>query len=73
MDSRGPLRTARDGGEVRRDYGGRPGTARVMSHDVKIIRLWVYDFSLASTGGPSPGTIAPYSLSSPHLPRRNPS
>jgi len=27
-----------------------------MSHDVKRIRLQVYDFSLASTGGPSAGT-----------------
>ena len=34
----------------------------MMSHDVRRIRLGVYDFGLASTGGPSPGTIAPYSL-----------
>jgi len=38
------------------DGGGRPGTARVMSHGVKRIRLEVY-VSLASTGGPSAGTI----------------
>ena len=46
------MRTARDG-------RGRQGTARVMSHDVKRIRLEVYDFSLASTGGPSAGTMVP--------------
>ena len=55
------------------DGRGRPGTARVMSHDVKRIRLEVYDFSLASTGGPSAGTIVPYSPSGPHLPGRSPS
>ena len=32
-------------------------TARVMSHDVKRIRLEVYGFGWASTGGPSAGTI----------------
>jgi len=50
---------------------GRDGTARVMSHDVKRIRSEVYDFSLASTGGPSAGTIVPYSQSGPHLPGRS--
>jgi len=50
------MRTAGDGGTT---GGGRgpPGTARVMSHDVKRIRLKVYYFSLASAGGPSAGTI----------------
>jgi len=47
------------------DYWGPRGMARVMSHDVKRIRLPVYDFSLASTGGPSAGTIVPYSSPSP--------
>ena len=51
------------GGWTAGDGRGRPwdgpGTARVMSHDVKRIRLEVYDFSLASTGGLSAGTIAP--------------
>ena len=45
----------------------------MMSHDVKRIRLEVYEFSLASTGGPSAGTIVPYSPSGPHLPGRSPS
>ena len=44
-----------------------------MSHDVKRIRLEVYDFSLAGTGSPSAGTIVPYSPSGPHLPGRGPS
>ena len=48
-------------------------TARVMSNDVKRVRLQVYDFSLASTGGPSAGTIVPYSPSVPLLPGRSPS
>jgi len=55
------------------DGRGRLGTARVMSHDVKRIRLEVYDFSLVSTCGPSAGTIVPYSASSPHLAGRSPS
>jgi len=38
-----------------------------MSHNVKGIRLEVYDFSLASTGGPGTGTVVPYSPSGPHL------
>jgi len=37
-DGRERVRTARDGG------GLRQGTARVMSHDVKRIRLEVYDW-----------------------------
>ena len=43
------------------DYGGLPGTAIVMSYDVKGIRLEVYeyDFILGSTEGPSAGTIVP--------------
>jgi len=45
----------------------------VMSHDVKRIRLEVYDFGLASAGGPSAGTIVPYSPSGPHLPGSSPS
>jgi len=40
---------------------GRGLRARVMSHDVKRIRLEVDDFGLASAGGPSVGTIVPYS------------
>ena len=55
------------------DGRGRPGTARVISHDVKRIRLEVYDFSLASIGGPRDGTTVPYSPSGPHLPGRSPS
>jgi len=42
-----------------------------MSHDAGVIRLEVYDFSLASTGGPSARTMVPYSLSDPHLPGRS--
>ena len=42
-------------------------TARVMSHDAKRIGLEVSDFSLASTGGPSAGTI-PYSVDSAEFP-----
>ena len=53
--------------------GGRRGTARVISHDVKRIRLQAYDFSLASTGGPSAGTIVSYTPSGPHLPGQSPS
>jgi len=63
-DGRERVRTAENGGGLR----GRPGIARVMSHDVKRIRLEVHDFSLASTGGPSAGTTAPYSPSGPHPP-----
>jgi len=55
------------------DYRGPPGTARVMSYDVKRIRLEVHDFGLASAGGPSAGAIVPYSPSGPHLPGRSPS
>jgi len=55
------------------DRRGPPGTARVMSHDVKRIRLEVHDFGLASTGGPSAGTMVPYSPSGRHLPGRSPS
>ena len=44
----------------------------MMSHDAKRIPL-VYDFSLANTGGPSAGTIVPYSPSGPHLSGRSPS
>jgi len=51
--------------------GGRPVSARVMSHDVKIISLEVYDINLASTGGPSARTTVPYSPSGPHLPGRS--
>ena len=73
-DGRGQLRTA---GDCRRrpvmvrDGGGLRGTARVMSHEVKRTRLEVYDLNLASTGGPSPRTIFPYSPSGPHLPERS--
>ena len=56
-----------------RDFGGQPGTAQVMSHVVKGIGLQVYDFSLATLGGPSAGTITPYSPSGPRLPGRSPS
>ena len=56
-----------------RDGGGPPGTARVMSYEVKRIRSEVYDLNLASTGGPSARTIVPYSPSSPHLQGRSPS
>jgi len=41
-----------------------------MSHDAGMIPLEVYDFSLASTGGPSTRTIVPYSppvLTSPGI------
>ena len=55
------------------DCRGGQGTARVISHDVKRIRLEIYDFSLASTGGPSAGTIVPYTPSGPHLPWCSPS
>jgi len=55
------------------DDRGPPGTARVMSHDVKRISLEVHDFGLASAGGPSAGTIVPCSPSGPHLPGRSPS
>jgi len=53
--------TVGDGGRpgMVRDGGGLPGTARVMSHEVKTIRLEVYDLNLASTGGPSARTIVP--------------
>ena len=34
-----------------------------MSHDARVILSHVYDFSLASTGGPSAGTIVAYSPS----------
>jgi len=44
-----------------------------MSYDVKMIRLQVYDFSLASTGGPRAETMVRYSPSGPHLPGRSPS
>ncbi|RPA91036.1 hypothetical protein L873DRAFT_1820047 [Choiromyces venosus 120613-1] len=44
-----------------------------MSHDVIIIRLKLYDFNLASTGGPRARTIVPHSASGPHLPGRSPS
>ena len=58
------------------DYGAQLGrisdmTARVISYDVKRICFEVYDFSLASTGGPSAGTTVPYSPSGPHLPGRS--
>jgi len=56
-----------------RDGGGLPGTAREQSHEVKRIRLEVYDLNLASTGGPIGRTIVPYSPSCPHLPERSPS
>ena len=49
------------------------GEARVIPHDVKIIRLEVYDFNLASAGGPSARTTVPYSSSRPHLPVLSPS
>jgi len=55
------------------DYGGRQGTKRVISHDIKRIRLEMYDFSLASTGGPSTGSIVPYTPPCPRLPGRSPS
>jgi len=42
---------AGDGG----GHEGWQGTGRVMSHDVRRIRLEVYDFSLAGAGGPSVG------------------
>jgi len=45
----------------------------VMPHDVERIPLEVYDFNLASVGGPSARTVAPYSSSGPHLPGRSPS
>ena len=41
------------------DGGGRPGTAGVVSHGVRGIRLEVY-VSLASTGGPSAGSSPPW-------------
>jgi len=76
VDGGGLQGTAGDGqrrwGEAR-NGGGQPGIARVMSHDVKRIRLEVYDFSLASTGGLSAGTIVPYTPCGPHLPGRSPS
>ena len=50
---------------------GLSGTARVMFHEVKRIRLEVYLLNLASTGGPSARTIVPYSPSGPHLPERS--
>ena len=65
-----------DGGErlgTAGDCRRRPGTARVMSYDVKRIRSEVHDLILASTGGPSARTIVPYSPSGPHLPGRSPS
>jgi len=75
-DGRKRMRTAWDGGGLRETAGDRrgpPGTARVMSHDVKRIRLEVHDFGLASAGGPSAGTMVPYSPSGRHLPGRSPS
>ena len=51
------------------DRRGPPGTTRVMSHNVKRIRLEVYDVSLICARGPS-ASMVPYSLSGPHLPRR---
>ena len=65
-NGRGWLRTA---GDCRR----RPGTARVMSYEVKRIRSEVYDLNLASTGGPSARTIVPDSPPGPHLPGLSPS
>ena len=55
------------------DCQGPPGTARVMSHEVKRIGSGVYDLNPASRGGPSPRNIAPYSPPGPHLPGRSPS
>jgi len=40
----------------------------VMSHDAGMIRLEVYDFILASTGGPNARTLVSYSPCAPHLP-----
>jgi len=71
VEGRGLLKTV---GNVR-DGGGRWGTARVMSHDVKRIPLEVDDINMVtgSAGGPSARTIVPYSPSGPHLPGRSPS
>jgi len=44
-----------------------------MTHDARVIGLDVYNFSLASTGGPSARTIVLYGQSGPHLPGRSPS
>ena len=51
-----------------RESGGRLGTGQVMSHEVKRICLELYDFKLASTGGPTARIIASYRQSSVHLP-----
>ena len=51
------------------DGGGLPGTARVMPPDVKRTRLEVYDFSLASTGGPNAGTAVRQVLTFPGVVR----
>jgi len=53
------------------DGWGLPGTARVMPHDVKRIRLEVFDFSLPSTGGLSAGTIVRPVLTSPGVVRHS--
>ena len=55
-DGRAWVRTAGDG-------GGRPGTTRVMSHDI----------NLAGAEGPSARTIVRYSPSGPYPPGRSPS
>ena len=65
VDGRGWRGTIEDSRGRWGTTGGRgpPGTARVMSHDVRRIRSEVYDFGLASAGGPSAGTIVPCSPS----------
>ena len=50
-------------GEDGGDGGGRPGTTRVMSHDI----------NLAGTEGPSARSTVPYSPSGPYPPGRSPS
>ena len=55
-DGRGWVRTAGDD-------RGRPGTTRVMSHDI----------NLACTEGPSARTTVPYSPPGPYPPGRSPS
>jgi len=46
---------------VVREGGKQEGRARVMFHDGIMIPVEVYNFNLASPGGPSARTIVPYS------------